>query len=254
MEGLKEAYTEVWVPTAVVPLVRFADRAMSITGVGLDLLELPDVRPPAGLLDRLRGFDSIVSWYGAARDEFRAVVERLGLPFAFLCALPPNAAKEHAADFYVRQVRSLGGSPARLAPQLDCVRRDEGFIVIHPFSGNPRKNWPLERFREVAARIGHVRPIFWCAGPEEQLEGAERFDNLYDLASWLARSHLFLGNDSGITHLAAASGTRVVALFGPTDPYVWAPRGESVSVLRKGPSMGDIDVETVLQAILSAPC
>ncbi len=48
--------------------------------------------------------------------------------------------------------------------------------------------------------------------------------------SWLARASLYIGNDSGITHLAAAVGTPVLAMFGPTDPAVWAPRGPNVRV------------------------
>jgi ADP-heptose:LPS heptosyltransferase len=57
-------------------------------------------------------------------------------------------------------------------------------------------------------------------------------DDLYELARWLAQARLFVGNDSGITHLAAAVGTPVLALFGPTDPAVWAPRGPHVQVGR----------------------
>jgi ADP-heptose:LPS heptosyltransferase len=52
------------------------------------------------------------------------------------------------------------------------------------------------------------------------------------LARWLARARLYAGNDSGITHLAAAVGTPVLALFGPTNPEVWAPRGPNVRVVR----------------------
>lgn len=64
------------------------------------------------------------------------------------------------------------------------------------------------------------------------LPGAVRIDDLYLLACWLARARLYIGNDSGITHLAAAVGTPVLALFGPTDPAVWAPRGPHVRVVR----------------------
>ena len=74
-------------------------------------------------------------------------------------------------------------------------------------------------------------PVRWCAGPEEQLEDAVRIDNLYELGSWLATARLYIGNDSGITHLAAAVGVPVAAIFGPTDPVVWAPRGDRVRVV-----------------------
>ena len=76
-------------------------------------------------------------------------------------------------------------------------------------------------------------PVKWCAGEEDPpLPGAVRIDDLYELACWLAKARLYIGNDSGITHLAAAVGTPVLALFGPTDPEVWAPRGQNVRVGR----------------------
>jgi ADP-heptose:LPS heptosyltransferase len=58
-----------------------------------------------------------------------------------------------------------------------------------------------------------------------------RFDDLYDLACWLAGARAYIGNDSGIAHLAAAVGTPVVAIFLTTDPRVWSPRGGHVVVL-----------------------
>lgn len=54
------------------------------------------------------------------------------------------------------------------------------------------------------------------------------------VAALLAQCDLYLGNDSGITHLAAAIGVRTVALFGPTDPVQWRPRGKSVTVITEG--------------------
>jgi ADP-heptose:LPS heptosyltransferase len=62
------------------------------------------------------------------------------------------------------------------------------------------------------------------------LPGATRFDDLYELACWLAAARVYIGNDSGPTHLAAAAGTPVVALFGASDPAVWAPRGPRVEI------------------------
>jgi ADP-heptose:LPS heptosyltransferase len=74
-----------------------------------------------------------------------------------------------------------------------------------------------------------------------------RFENLYELACWLASARVYIGNDSGITHLAAAVGTPVVAVMGATDPAVWAPRGERVRVVSGG-SLDGISTEDVLEA------
>jgi heptosyltransferase-3 len=226
MEHLRSDYTEVWVPTAIVPLIRFAE-ARAIATTGIDSLGLAGADPPAALMARLRQFDSIISWYGSNREEFREQMRQLGLPFQFLAALPDPCARIHAADFFLRQA---GGESVPAVPKIECEPSERAdFAVIHPFSGSAGKNWPLNRFREVAARL--ALPVRWCAGPEEGLEGAERFENLYDLACWLATARVYVGNDSGITHLAAAVGTPVVAIFGTTDPSVWAPRGERVRVV-----------------------
>jgi ADP-heptose:LPS heptosyltransferase len=74
-------------------------------------------------------------------------------------------------------------------------------------------------------------------------------DDLYELAGWLATARVYAGNDSGITHLAAAVGTPIVALFGPTDPRMWAPRGREVCVIAR-PAIADIQVDEVATAVL----
>lgn len=242
LEYLKSDYTEVWVRSDVVPLVRFGDRVRSIASTGLDTLGLAGIDPPPALVDQLRSFDSIVSWYGSNREEFRDHARDLGLAFEFFSALPSPAEQTHAADFFLRQVGGHGPAIPRIhcppAPRAD-------FVVIHPFSGSARKNWPLERFRELAQRIGW--PVQWSAGPQEPLDGAVRFENLFDLACWLARSRLYIGNDSGITHLAAAAGAPVLAIFGASDPAVWAPRGEHVHVVSG--VFADIAVDRVLAEV-----
>lgn len=222
MESLKADFVEVWAPSQNLPLARFANCVRSIASTGLDMLEFA---PSEKLLAELRGFDSIISWYGARRSEFRTAVQ--SLPFQFHAAIPPDDCMMHAADYYAGQV----GCPIPAIPRIDCPRTDGGFAVIHPFAGSPKKCWPLERYQELARRL--PMPVCWCAGPEEQLPDGVRFDNLYELACWLATARLYIGNDSGITHLAAAVGTPVTALFGPTDPLIWAPRGLQVRVIAK---------------------
>ncbi len=239
LESLRASYLEVWVAAQNVPLIRFADRVRAISATGLDWLGLPDREPPLPVLNALRSFDSIVSWYGANRPEFRAAVAQLGLPFQFLPALPGEGTM-HAADYYLEQVAA---APEPAVPRLDCPRWDGGFAVIHPFSGSAKKNWPLEKYGELAERLRPRMPVKWCAGPAEPFEGAVRIENLYELACWLAGARVYIGNDSGITHLAAAAGAPVVAVFVRTDPAVWAPRGERVRIVTSG------ELEDVLAAV-----
>ena len=242
LEYFKSDYTEVWVPSVIVPLIRFADAVRPIASTGVDLMGLPGIDPPRALVEKLRSFDSIVSWYGGNREEFQAQTRQLGLPFQFFSALPSPGERIHASDFFLRQA---GGEGVAI-PRIEYPRTVRGdFAVIHPFSGSSRKNWPLERFRELSQRL--TWPVQWSAGPQEQLDGAVRFENLYELACWLATARVYIGNDSGITHLAAATGIPVVAIFGPTDPAIWQPRGERVRVVAG--KLADITVEEVLDAV-----
>jgi ADP-heptose:LPS heptosyltransferase len=220
LERLACGDCEIWAPEQNLPLLRHLAPARSLFAMGLDALELS----PATLA-RLASFDEIISWYGARNDAFRAQLR----PFntRFLPVLPGLEVSVHAVDFYLDQV----GAPRGAVPRLPVKRADKGYAVIHPFSSSARKNWPLEQFRQMAARL--PLPVRWCAGPEEPLAGASRFDDLGALARWLAGASVYVGNDSGITHLAAACGVPVVALFGPhSRPEVWAPRGPEVTVIR----------------------
>ncbi len=199
--------TEVWAPRAVLPLIRFADRTRAIADTGLDLVGVVEGARLALIQAALQTFDSIYSWYGTNRPEFRDAVRHL--PFTFFPALPPPAE----------------GIPRIAVPEIPV----QDFIVIHPFASGVAKRWPMDRFQAVAHGLGV--PVRWTAGPEEPFEHAVRFGDLYELACWLAGARAFIGNDSGIAHLAAAVGTPVVAIFLTTDPRVWSPRGSHVAVL-----------------------
>lgn len=241
------SYAEIWAPSRSLPLLRHIAPARSFTAVQLDLLEID--APPA-LVEKLRCFDEIVSWYGAAREEFRAALESLGVPFRLLRALPSEGSGCHAVDFYLQQAGFAAAASLQIAPRLPVPRRSgthrDEFIAIHPFSGSRKKNWDLAAFQAAAARLAELTglPCEWCAGPEEELPGARRFDGLDEVARWLSEAALYLGNDSGISHLAAACGVPSVVIFSVTDASVWSPRGPEVAVLRS-PDLARV-VETAL--------
>ncbi|MDQ6677146.1 MAG: glycosyltransferase family 9 protein [Acidobacteriota bacterium] len=241
LQSLRADYTEVWCPSALCALAPFADRAISLAASGIDRVGLTDA-PEA--IDRLRSFDDIQSWYGTNRPDFRSFVRGLGLPVQFHRALPA-AAIQHAADFYLAQVNQPGGAVPMIP--LPPVPRED-FAVLHPFSGSPKKNWPLARFQEIARCLEQRMPVYWCRGPEDHLPGAVLIPSLFDLAVWLSKARVFIGNDSGITHLAAASGTPTIALFGPTNPIVWAPRGPQCRTIANT-SIENITAEQVLKAV-----
>ena len=118
-------------------------------------------------------------------------------------------------------------------------------MVVHPGSGSPTKNWPAERFVEIMRRLQAAgRETVAVLGEADVAEAAVLARELpempvlagltlTELAATLAECGAFLGNDSGIAHLAAAVGLPTTALFGPSDADVWAPRGRGgVTVLR----------------------
>ena len=204
LEAARADYTEVWAPRPVLPLVRFADATRAIIDTGIERVGVVAGERVAAL----ETFDSIYSWYGTNRPEFREAVTHL--PFTFFPALPPGS-----------------GVPCIPVP----ARPSGDFAVVHPFASSAAKRWPLENFRELAE--GLDCPVRWLAGPEESLDQAERFEDLFDLACWLAAARVYIGNDSGISHLAAAVGTPTLAIFLTSDPKVWAPRGLHARVLER---------------------
>lgn len=121
---------------------------------------------------------------------------------------------------------------------------ERDFIAIHPGSGSRSKCWPIERFERLAERLmKNGRRILWILGPADRrlLDrlNAPASDRVFadslplrQLAIIFSRSAAYIGNDSGVSHLAALAGIPTTALFGPTDPAVWAPLGKSVTVLR----------------------
>ena len=212
LEFLKAEYTEVWVPGNVVPLIRFADKVRSIIDSRIEMFT-PD------FIERFRQFDEVWSWYGSDQERLREINPTC----RFLKALPDGAV--HASDFYLQQV----GAPLGSRPSIPVKSVARETIVIHPFSGSDRKNWSYANFEELAKRL--PLPVEWAQ---------DRFENLLELGEWIAGARLYIGNDSGITHLAAAVGTPVLAIFRQSEPLKWAP--DRAKVLRN-PS-----VEQVLDA------
>src|ERR1039457_7283755 len=120
MECLRTDYLEVWTASAHVPLVRFANAARSMAGSGMDLLGIRETSGLERLIGELRSFDSIVSWYGTGREEFRDLVRELGLPFQFFPALPADGSGVHATDFYLEQARSIAPCECDGVPRIRC--------------------------------------------------------------------------------------------------------------------------------------
>jgi heptosyltransferase-2 len=139
-------------------------------------------------------------------------------------------------------------------------------IAIHPGSGSPRKNWPAENWQALGTWLtrhaSHPRLLLIGgeadSAPLAALTDAwQRADVLVArdlalprLAAVLRCCRLFLGHDTGISHLAAAVETPCVLLFGPTDPAVWAPANPQVSVVPAADGdLASLPLSTVQEAV-----
>ncbi len=120
-------------------------------------------------------------------------------------------------------------------------------IVIHPGSGGWSKCWPLEHFLMLADSLQNAE-VSWMLGPAEVERDQQLVEvihrrvadtgepvvietDLLRAAESLGTTNLYIGNDSGMSHLTAALGVPTIVLFIATDPAVWAPRGEHVHVV-----------------------
>jgi ADP-heptose:LPS heptosyltransferase len=148
---------------------------------------------------------------------------------------PPIARLSELAEFRAE------GATWRLQAGLNT----KPLLVVHPGSGGDSKRWSELGFIEVAKRWcerGGV--VSFLLGPAERSElgrwsglGGEVVvdSTLSRSAAILAATDAYLGNDSGVSHLAAAVGARGLALFGPTDPDLWRPLSPSLRALRLEP-------------------
>ena len=136
------------------------------------------------------------------------------------------------------------------------IEKKRSGVVMHTGSGSIKKNWPLERYIHVAERVDN--PVTFILGPAELDRGIEKTipwdcfnflwkNTLADVCDELAGAEVYIGNDSGISHLAAMCSTPSIILFGPTDPAVWSPLGKDVNVVySKDGTMESISADEVM--------
>ena len=216
---------------------------------------------PAELADYFASFDLIISYLYDPDRIFESNLRRCGAEN--LIRGPARVMKNagHAARQLARPVEELGISVLDLSQRIFPSIGDRQFareflgtltqpvVAIHPGSGSRQKNWPIENWIAVMSKGGEFsntgkRPSLVVIAGEADTAETERLERewrhrnvcfaknlpLPHLAGVLANS-IFIGHDSGISHLAAAAGANCILLFGPTDPKVWAPKNNNVRVL-----------------------
>ena len=236
---------------------------------------------PPELGDYFASFDLIISYLYDPDQIFESNLRRCGAQNLIFgpARIVKNAG--HAAWQLARPIQELGIKVADPAEKIFPSIEDREFareflaslpqpiIAIHPGSGSQAKNWPLENWIGLFSpdsRFTDLERLVVISGEadETQTDQLEREWKNRDirfarnlplprLASILERS-IFIGHDSGISHLAAAAGANCILLFGPTDPDVWAPMNQNATVLRApNGRLDDLQIETVEAALAAAP-
>ena len=234
----------------------YANATRSIDHAPLSRFFARNAELTADLVEYFGGFDLIISYLFDPDEIFAGNLRRCGAE-RLIVGSPKFNDEEHAARQLARPLAELGlhltdaaaflfpneEDRSAVAPILKGM--DAPVIAIHPGSGSERKNWPLENWIELGEHIqelGNKLLVVGGEADEKQMtqlrshweKKAVRFVTdlpLPHLAAVLENA-MFVGHDSGISHLAAAAGAKCILLFGPTDPAVWAPANKNVKVLR----------------------
>lgn len=161
----------------------------------------------------------------------------------------------HTAEHLASAMFFLGARRVEIPRARLSYERRPGptpYAVIHPMASHPDKTWPAERFLGVAAKLG-MESVF-IAGPGEDLSAFAAHRTLSgaplpEIKNLIGNAALFVGNDSGPAHIAAAFGIPVVVLFGPSDVDVWRPWKTPAETLAGDGGIDSISTEQVLSAL-----
>jgi hypothetical protein len=250
-----------------LPLVeasRVIDRWIAFDDSRVTRLFVPGLPAPD---DAFLGLDAAVAWCADPDGTLRAALERRGASQVVVApSRPPSGRSIHVSSHLLQSL-----APLRIAhrERLDLATIDlphglgasartelaaaglhgQPFVAIHPGSGSAAKNWPVEQFARVVEVLAerHRLATLILAGPADGDVVARLCAHLTQpppvlanrplllVAAILRQARAFLGNDSGLAHLAGLLDVPTLALFGPTDPKVWSPLGPRVRVIRAEP-------------------
>ncbi len=224
------------------------------------------------MLRKLKKFDFIINFHSfGSLDE---LLDESGVSYASFDDEVFLRERRHASGHFCDFVRSISALPVFSLPKvylsaeerrfalkflndLGLSLRSDSIGAVHAGSGDPRKRWFPDRYRDVVRSLTDSgAKVLLLSGPSDAdivnlvYEGATR-DAVFigsgipirKIAALIEKSALFLGNDSGLMHLASAVGTPVVSLFGPSDPVIWGPLGDRNVVVVGHCSRTDLTAE-----------
>lgn len=238
----------------------YADAVRSIEYGALASFFAKDAELPGAPADYFASFDLIVSYLFDPDEIFTRNLRLCGVETLLQCPHTVDTDGEHAALQLARPLAELDLTikepAATLYPsEQDCAFADHfvrmhsrHLVAIHPGSGSASKTWAAENWKELGSWLLSEKlanSLLIIGGEADkpalaQLKVAWQQNSvlftedlaLPHLAAVLQKCTLFLGHDSGISHIAAAVGTPCLLLFGPTDPEIWAPRNVTVKIVQ----------------------
>jgi heptosyltransferase-3 len=256
----------------------YADDSRSIEYGPLAPFFIPNAQLAPELMAFFGGFNQVVSYLFDPDRIFENNLRRCGVK-NLIAGSPKIDDSQHAAYQLARPLQTMALYLENPAAIVHPAPEDREFaaeflgafapplVAIHPGSGSERKNWPLENWVALCRWLGSLTPaltLLLIGGEADrqrlsalrQAQPAMRVASdlpLSRLAAVLEKCALFIGHDSGISHLAAAAQARCLLLFGPTDPDIWAPANPGVRILRApGGALENLALETVKNAAETA--
>jgi ADP-heptose:LPS heptosyltransferase len=248
----------------LVPVLSgYAGRILSLSALPLHYLYSPGSVPESAV-SYWRSYDRIVSWTGGGDREFIRKFKEIHPDVIIAAWRPAPEEAKHVSQLFADSLAMEDGAAAKAVPTpvlLHSNLRAEGkkwlvehgwngrdsLTALHPGAGSKAKRWPVARFISLAQHLAlqEKRKLLIIEGSAERglaeqivsalpAGAAIVMDSmsLNRLAAVVEHCDLFIGNDSGVAHLAAALKVHCVVLFGPTLPQHWAPLGSDVRVLR----------------------
>jgi heptosyltransferase-1 len=216
----------------------------------------------------VRGFDVAIDFQGLIKSALLArssgAQERIGFAKEHIKETPATwfltrevniDPTKHVVDWNL-QLAGATMPEVDFAPFAMGELDSGGAVVLLPGAGRPEKIWPVERFRALAQRLGDRALVVWGPGEEERARaiGARMAPrtSLRELAKLLKTASLVIGGDTGPLHLADALGTKVIGLYGPTNPRRNGPYSQlqrCISTYETTKRMESIEVDDVLAMI-----
>jgi heptosyltransferase-3 len=282
LKALRDAYPKAHIEIlgykhiAVLAENRFyADSVRSIEYGPLASFFAKNSEPPPELASHFSSFDLVISYLYDPDKIFAGNLQHCGVK-QFIQGPAKIDHLEHAARQLARPVAELGINVVDFAAKIFNSAEDRQFaeqfladfpfplIALHSGSGSEKKNWPLENWIELGNNlVGRVSVVF-ISGEADQAQIAKLKDQwknepvrfaenlpLPQLAAILEKA-IFVGHDSGISHLAAATGANCILLFGQTDPAIWAPLNANVQIIRApAGDLSSLSPDVVRDAVLT---